>query len=106
MNLPDFLTEHAYGSIRITGHRIGLFHLVRAYNQGRTPEQLVEHYPTLSLELVEKVIEFYLGNRDEVDAYVVRCSEEIARHMADTPPGPSTEELQRRWEAMRNAQRA
>jgi hypothetical protein len=28
MNLPDFLTEHAYGSIRVTGHRIDLLHLV------------------------------------------------------------------------------
>lgn len=106
MNLPEFLTEHAYGSIRLTGHRIGLFHLVRAYKEGRTAEQLVELYPSLPLDLVQKAIDFYDANRAEVDAYVARCEEEIAHHMAATPPGPSTEELQRRWEALRQAQRA
>lgn len=29
MNLPDFLTQHADGDIRLTGHRIGLYSVVR-----------------------------------------------------------------------------
>lgn len=103
MNLPDFLTEHAYGSIRITGHRIGLLHIVRHYNDGYSPEMLQCEFPTLSLALIHKVIAFYLENKEEVDAYVARCEEEIERHRAATPPGPSTEELRRRLEAMRKA---
>jgi hypothetical protein len=29
MNLPDFLTEHVYGEIRLTAHRIGLYTVTR-----------------------------------------------------------------------------
>ena len=40
MDLPDFLTRHQYGAIRLTGHRIDLMHVVDLYNEGRSPEQI------------------------------------------------------------------
>ena len=99
MNLPDFLTEHAYGSIRVTGHRIDLLHLVHYYNEGDTAEMLQMRFPTLSLALIHKVIAFYLENRAEVDAYVARCEEEMERQRAAAPRvGPSLAELQRRMQ--------
>lgn len=73
MTLPDFLTQAADGEIRLAGHRIGLYQLVQAYNEGESAEMLASRYPTLPLSLVHKTIAFYLDNRAEVDAYVDQC---------------------------------
>jgi uncharacterized protein (DUF433 family) len=101
MNLPDFLVQDRYGYIHLAGHRIGLRHVVELYNDGYTPEMLHDHFPTLPLALVHKVIAFYLENRDEVDAYI-RKSRESLDHLAAVPQqGPDAAELRRRMEALR-----
>ena len=87
MKLPPFLTEHPYGEIRITGHRIGLYTIVRDYLEGSSAEEMAENYPTLSLDLIRQVIDFYLANRPEVQGYVTACRAEIERQEA-VPPGP------------------
>lgn len=78
MTLPDFLTQSADGEIRLANHRIGLYQLVQAYNEGESAEMLASRYPTLSLSLVHKTIAFYLDNQAEVDAYVGQCAEALA----------------------------
>lgn len=81
MQLPNFLTERC-GEITFVGHRIGLEHLVDAYNEGDSAEMLASRYPTLSLSLVHRAIAFYLDNQVEVDAYVTHCAQDIARDRA------------------------
>jgi uncharacterized protein (DUF433 family) len=98
MNLPDFLSEQEYGAIRVKGHRVGLMHIVVFYNMGHSVEQLVEDFPTLSADVIQKVIAFYHANRSEVDAYVAGCEAEMERQRAAAPRGPSMEELKRRLE--------
>lgn len=34
VQLPEFLTQAQDGEIRLTGHCIGLYHLVQHYNEG------------------------------------------------------------------------
>lgn len=85
MNLPDFLTMDPDGQICLTGHRIGLWHLVHYDNQGYSPEMLVCQYPTLPLALVHKVIAYYLENREAVDAYAAACQAEMDRQRAGQP---------------------
>ena len=105
MELPEFLTRHQYGEIRITGHRIDLLHVVDLYNEGHSAEEMAtEDFDTLSVELLQKVIDFYLANKAEVDAYVAACRAEIERQAAQPQPGPSFAELKRRYEA-RKAER-
>jgi uncharacterized protein (DUF433 family) len=99
MNLPDFLTRHQYGEIRLTGHRIGLFHVVEDYKEGQSPEQIAERYPSLSLALIHKVIAFYLENRTELDDYVAARRQEIEKQETAPQPGPDLAELRRRMEA-------
>jgi uncharacterized protein (DUF433 family) len=96
MKLPDFLTEHSYGSVRLTGHRIGLEHLLYYYNEGYSPEMLLAEYPTLSAALIQKVLGFYRDNQAEVDAYLARCEEELERQRATAPKVPTLADLQRR----------
>jgi uncharacterized protein (DUF433 family) len=82
MTLPDFLTQAPDGEIRLTGHRIGLFHLIHYYNEGYSPEMLVCQYPTVPLALVHKVIAWYLENQTEADRYLADCKAELTRQRA------------------------
>jgi uncharacterized protein (DUF433 family) len=82
MKLPDFLTERHPGEIAVSGHRIGLYSVVRDYNAGLSAADLHDEYPTLPVELIEKVIGFYLGNKPEVDAYVAGYQAELDRQEA------------------------
>jgi uncharacterized protein (DUF433 family) len=96
MTLPEFLTQDADGYIHVTGHRIGLQDLVYYYNEGYSPEALLEVFPTLSLALVHKVIAFYLEDQVDVNAYVATCEAEMERQRAVAPRGPDVAELRRR----------
>ena len=99
LNLPEFLTRHEKGEIRLAGHRIDLVHLVSFYNEGNSAEMLLGFFPTLDLALIHKVIAFYLENKAEVDAYVAHCEAQSERHQATTPPAPTIEELKARRES-------
>ena len=104
MTLPDFLTQDADGFIRLTGHRIGLHHVVRLSKEGYTPEMLVEHYPTLGLGLIRQVLTFYFEHQPEVDAIVAREQADYEQRAAEPAQGPSLAELRRRIEAKRRAE--
>ena len=98
MKLPDFLSEVHYGEIRLTGHRIGLYHILRRHRAGTSVAQLHEEFPTLPVDLLDRVLAFYEQNRDEVDAYLSRYEEEIK---ANRRQGQSldVEGLGKRWQA-------
>jgi uncharacterized protein (DUF433 family) len=107
MKLPEFLTERSDGEIVLAGHRITLYHVVTDYNQGYSPEQLHEDYPTLSLELINNVLAFYKENQPEVDDYVTRYREELDRQYAEyvaAGRGINWDELRRRFEAMKQVE--
>jgi len=101
MTLPDFLAEDRYGYIHLAGHRIGLRHVVDLYNKSYTPEMLVDHFPTLSLPVVNEVIAFYVKNRAEVDAYILRSRQALDLQASGPQQGPDAAELRRRMEAPR-----
>ncbi len=93
MELPDFLTRNSYGEIRLTGHRIGLLHVIDRYDEGCSPEEILREYPTLSLDLIRKVIAFSADHRVEVEAYIAAELAEIERQAAEPSPGPTLVEL-------------
>ncbi len=98
MQLPDFLMEAGYGTVRLTGHRIDLYHIMDRHQRGLSPEQIHEDLPTISTELVEKVLDFARANQAEVDAYVAEYRAEIERQIRENSPRVSLEELRRRME--------
>lgn len=63
----EFIDE---GTVRIAGSRVGIETLLRDYQEGASPEEVVLRYPTLSLEQVHATITYYLANREEVDRYL------------------------------------
>lgn len=100
MTLPDFLEADDGGFVHMTGHRIGLHHLVRMYADGSSVEAIAAEYPSLPLALIHRVIAFYLENQSDVDAYVAEHDREIARQIALGPKAPLVAELRRRLERM------
>jgi uncharacterized protein (DUF433 family) len=62
-------------AIRIAGTRVPLETIVRAYDQGASPEEIVLRYPTLSLEQVHAAITYYLARRTQVEAYMARVGQ-------------------------------
>ena len=106
MNLPDFLSREATGEIRLSGHRIGLYHVVQYYNDGHSAEMLACQYPTLPLSLIHKVIGFYLENNHEVDAYVADCQDVLRQQRAANPRRLPLASLRERLAAMHGAETA
>jgi uncharacterized protein (DUF433 family) len=97
MQLPGFLVDHPDGEIRLTGHGIGLYHVVSLYRDGATPEILHEQFPTLPLSLIVDVLAFYRDNQAEVDAYVAGYQADLDRQRAAAPrSGPNLSELRHR----------
>ncbi len=99
MNLPDFLTTDRQGFIHLARHRVGLRHIVELYNERHTAEMLHDHFPTVPLALIHKVLAFYLENVAEVDTYIQESRAALQRQAATAPRGPDAAELRRRMSA-------
>jgi uncharacterized protein (DUF433 family) len=101
---PDFLTHDPGDEIRLTGHRINLYHVIDRCQAGYSPERLADEYPTLPPALIQKVIAFYLANQAGVDAYVAAYRAELERQEAAQVPSPALVESRRRVAARSRAE--
>jgi uncharacterized protein (DUF433 family) len=85
------------GVIRIGQTRVTLQTVIADFRQGNSPEEIVHHYPALTLSDVYLVLGYYLQHRDEVDEYVQqqRVLAEQARqnYEAHYPQDPLREKL-------------
>ncbi len=73
---PPPLHESEDGVVRISGTRIPLERVVRAFLAGATPEQIVQDFDVLTIEQVYAVVNYYLHHRTEVDAYLANAEED------------------------------
>lgn len=69
---------------RVAGTRVSLDSLVYLFREGLSAEGMVESYPALTLEQVHGALAFYLGNQQEIDAYLV-----AGEHTAEALHGQS-----------------
>src|SRR5713226_6139355 len=76
---PVPLRTDEHGVMRVGKTRVPLDTVVFAFNQGSSAEEIVMSYPTLELEDVYAVINYYLHNRADVDSYIGRREAESAR---------------------------
>jgi len=58
------------GSYWVTGTRVSLDSIVYQFREGQTAEGIAADFPVLSLEQVYGAIAYYLGHREEIDAYL------------------------------------
>ncbi len=71
--------ERRNGGYWTTGTRISLDSVIYRYQCGAAPESIHRSYPLLTLEEVYGAIAFYLGNQQEIDAYLEQAAAEGAR---------------------------
>lgn len=74
MQLEDYFEFLDPDDIRIKGHRIGIDDVIDYYLDGYSPDQILEELPTLNLEKIYATLTYYLQNRRQMDAYMLRLA--------------------------------
>jgi uncharacterized protein (DUF433 family) len=93
MQLEDYFDFLAPDDIRIKGTRVGIETvLYDTIHRNRSPEDILTHYPTLTLEQVYATITYYLRNKAAVNAYLENWLEHGRRMRAEQArhPTPAT----------------
>jgi uncharacterized protein (DUF433 family) len=84
------LREDASGALRVGDSRVLLELVIGAFQDGATPEAIVQRYCTLSLSDVYAVISYYLRHPSEIEGYLARReqkAQEIGQKFADHHQG-------------------
>ena len=89
MQLEDYFEFLSPDDIRIKGHRIGIDNVLDYYLEGYTPEEIAANLPTLSLEKIYATITYYLHNRPQIDAYLLRLAKWREQHYQEWAANPS-----------------
>ncbi len=95
------LTRREDGSIRIGNTHVLLDLVVHAFNEGRTPEEIVINYPTLKLAEVYGAITYYLDNQVQIDAYIAKREKEAEQLWAKIESDPNQKRLREKLLARR-----
>jgi len=71
MQLEDYFSFLAPNDIRLKGTRVGIETILYDFiHRARTPEEIAQTYPSLTLEQVYATILYYLHNKEAVSKYV------------------------------------
>ena len=84
------LRQDASGALRIGSSRVLIELVIRAFQDGATPEAIAQRYPTATLADLYAVIAYYLRHRQELEAYLEEreqrardVRQRIERHQGD-----------------------
>lgn len=83
------LREDETGAVRVGNSRVLLETVIRAFQDGASPESIVHRYSTLSLSDVYNTIGYYLNHQDAVDAYLQQreqLAESVQQRLYDIQP--------------------
>lgn len=71
MQLEDYFDFQRPDDIRVKGTRVGIETILYDFiHRCRTPEEIAQSYPSVTLEQVYATILYYLHNKDAVSAYI------------------------------------
>ena len=68
--------DDGQGGLRVAGTRVLLERIVHAFEDGATPEGIVQSYDTLHLGDVYAVLTWYLRHKAQVEAYLLKRAEQ------------------------------
>ena len=84
------LREDASGALRVGSSRVLVELVIRAFQDGATPEAIAQRYPTATFADIYAVIAYYLRHRQEVEASLAEreqraqdVRQRIERHQGD-----------------------
>lgn len=105
-HFPMPLAKHEGGIIRVRGTRVSLDSIVYAYNDGISPEEIVNRFPSVNLADTYLVVGYYLSNKETIDAYLMRReaeAEEMQREVERVQsPAARREQLMARLQDRRS----
>src|SRR2546423_8314404 len=67
---PVPLSADQAGVLRVAGTHVSLDSVIYAFDEGATPEEIAQAYPTLDLAATYSIIGYCLQNRAEVEHYL------------------------------------
>ena len=71
MQLEDYFDFQRPDDIRLKGTRVGIETILYDFiHRARTPEEIAQSYPSVSLEHVYATILYYLHNKEAVSKYI------------------------------------
>ncbi|MDZ8082060.1 MAG: DUF433 domain-containing protein [Nostoc sp. DcaGUA01] len=83
------LREDETGAIRVGNSRVLLEIVIRAFQDGASPESIVQRYSTLSLSDVYSTIGYYLRHQNAVETYLDRreqLAESVQQRLSNVQP--------------------
>jgi uncharacterized protein (DUF433 family) len=83
------LNEDESGAVRVGNSRVLLETVIRAFQDGASPESIVHRYATLSLSDVYNTIGYYLRHQDAVEAYLSQreqLAESVRERLSSVQP--------------------
>ena len=98
------LFDDGQGGLRVNGTRVLLERIVHAFEDGATPEGILQSYDTLQLADVYAVLSWYLQHREEVEKYLRKRvgAAEAVRHTIEARQ-PDRADLRARLMTRRSA---
>jgi uncharacterized protein (DUF433 family) len=64
------LRRDASGAFRVGGSRVLLELVIRAFQDGATPETIAQRYPSVALGDIYAVVAYYLRHREDIESYL------------------------------------
>jgi len=90
MQLEDYFNFLAPNDIRVQGTRVGIETILYDFiYRERTPQEIVESYPSLNLEQVYATITYYLHNKEQINTYIADWLENARRNREEQERNPS-----------------
>jgi uncharacterized protein (DUF433 family) len=89
---PPF-SEDQSGAIRIGNSRVLLELVIRAFQDGASPEAIMQRYSTLSLSEIYTTIGYYLRHPQEIETYLSQrdqLAESVRQKLSDIQPDLSS----------------
>ena len=90
--------EQRHGGYYIAGTRISLDSVVYSFNQGQSPEAILEDFPLLKRSQIYGAIAFYLDHQADIDKYL-----EDGKREFEASGIPLSEENPELWERLQRA---
>ena len=87
------LTQTDEETIRVTGSRVSLDSIIYHYKLGATAEQIAYKFQGLRLADIHAAIAYYLGHREEIEAYLRRqeAKGDALQHQLESDPNYQAE---------------
>ena len=71
------LRRDTSGALRVGHSHVLLELVIRAFQDGATPEAIAQHYPSVTLADIYAVISYYLRHREDIEAYLAEREQRV-----------------------------